>query len=962
LTAKANIVTGTAGLRRFLGVLSFPDKEQNVLIYTHHTVSALTAAASGWGRGVAEGFPDVSGGAFFSTVFDKTSGNPNLIRTEYKGIAGVAMDTLQATEGVFEGRYIGYLYGGKNQDTDDVYDYLFYTTDWGGKWHLIKKGVGVGPLRNSFMVSKTGGLLIAGGIDETDTGSNAIHEITIDSTTMEYTSDAVIASDITGLGIANAEILGFTTNGTVYYALIRIVADDAFIILQSDDAIDWITYNDGTYDIVAVNQGTKQFRVTGNQVSRFFDPGRLWIYESTGNDDSGNADKGYTITGVTYDTINTQTVITVAESISSAVVDGTIYHYPLVDVISATSFDREWPPAFLTNGTDLFIVGGSPLKVYVSKSSFTGDSMTVKEIIERESLRVGLSASEIDADEEEEDSIPGYSIDSLQSLKSSLLPLQKGFQFDVVTYDKKVNFIKDKNRTPIAIDTNDLDAHPDGQEIGNLVEVHLEDRTGKVPKRVEVSYYDFDLNYEEAIQTDYRNDVPHHVVKQINLPLFLQAQQAQKIATALLWGAETEAKRYSIQLPIMKYIKMVAGDRLSFSLSGVDYDLKATQLSCDWETMVMIVQATGYNVEIYEHSTVPPEWAEIAQVKRPLSGIMLLDCPITSPVDDDFGFYALAAPIRSDEPNWTGVHLYVRPAFDSRWIFMGSITKKGSFGQALTVLQAPVVPYLKDTVNTVDIGMMGGDLLSVSDDEFDKGRNTAIVGGEIIRFQNATDLGNRVYRLSGLIRGLFGTEEYVHTHRQEDMFVLLDTVKRIDTSINHVGQLLEYRYITIGTTEERVLRFQNDAVGKKPLSPVSITAVKYAHDVGTAPKGTWHIEWMSRSRGITSWITELNPPLSDGLEQFIIQFLDDDDEVLLEHTVTVLKRSFDRKPHFDFKLVTESYTDIYGETQNIYGQDQVYGGEANQIRIRICQVSEGLSKVQEELGRGTFSPIQVFTA
>jgi len=63
---------------------------------------------------------------------------------------------------------------------------------------------------------------------------------------------------------------------------------------------------------------------------------------------------------------------------------------------------------------------------------------------------------------------------------------------------------------------------------------------------------------------------------------------------------------------------------------------------------------------------------------------------------------------------------------------------------------------------TVDIGTVNSLRTDVTDDEFFANQNLAKIGDEIIAWKTAEDLGSGVWRITQLIRGMFGTEAVEH--------------------------------------------------------------------------------------------------------------------------------------------------------------------------------------------------------
>ena len=81
---------------------------------------------------------------------------------------------------------------------------------------------------------------------------------------------------------------------------------------------------------------------------------------------------------------------------------------------------------------------------------------------------------------------------------------------------------------------------------------------------------------------------------------------------------------------------------------------------------------------------------------------------------------------------------------------------------------------LPGTDGTVDVMLTDPEQWLVSCDEsaLDEGANLALLGGELIQFTTADALGSGQFRLSGLVRGVRGTE--VASHAAGDRFLLIE--------------------------------------------------------------------------------------------------------------------------------------------------------------------------------------------
>jgi hypothetical protein len=103
-------------------------------------------------------------------------------------------------------------------------------------------------------------------------------------------------------------------------------------------------------------------------------------------------------------------------------------------------------------------------------------------------------------------------------------------------------------------------------------------------------------------------------------------------------------------------------------------------------------------------------------------------------------------------------------------------------------------------------------LASITQEVFDNvsTKNLCVIGrdvtgrGELLQFRDATllaidEYGRATYRLSYLLRGMFGTEAYANNHAADEPFLLLDErVQRIPFNTELTGVALNYRAVSNG--------------------------------------------------------------------------------------------------------------------------------------------------------------------
>jgi hypothetical protein len=263
---------------------------------------------------------------------------------------------------------------------------------------------------------------------------------------------------------------------------------------------------------------------------------------------------------------------------------------------------------------------------------------------------------------------------------------------------------------------------------------------------------------------------------------------------------------------------------------------------------------------------------------------------------------------REDDDNAElGVYLAATTAYGSFWrsiLFGGPliigdphIPYRATLGNVVsmtgdwdaTSLDEGALLWDEDTELTVDL--IYGELVSVTEEEIYQGKNDAALAGEIIQFQNATVVvneededglwdGKKRYLLTKLLRGRRGTENLIENHAGGSYFCLLDNAvvfwRTRAVYLNGSADFwVEHPALTfpdVGQIDDTFTQVGNNM---KPYSPVNVTAE------WLSPGGDIKLSWDGRSRYSDLFLlTGANPPLGEDREEYLVEIIDDADEVL----------------------------------------------------------------------------------
>jgi len=160
-----------------------------------------------------------------------------------------------------------------------------------------------------------------------------------------------------------------------------------------------------------------------------------------------------------------------------------------------------------------------------------------------------------------------------------------------------------------------------------------------------------------------------------------------------------------------------------------------------------------------------------------------------------------------------------------------------------------------------------------------------LLGNEIIQFKNAVLVSGTTYKLSGLLRGRFGTEIPESSHGVGESFVLLSSPGVISLQgapTSDIGQARIYDAVTTGQTlpsgqQQTITEHANTLVC---FSPVLLTATNN----GVA--GDISLRWTRRDRKTWQWLPSVDVPMSEANEAYIISIYNGAGTVVLR-TISV---------------------------------------------------------------------------
>ena len=393
--------------------------------------------------------------------------------------------------------------------------------------------------------------------------------------------------------------------------------------------------------------------------------------------------------------------------------------------------------------------------------------------------RAGLAAGDINVSALTDD-VVGYQIPRQIPARTALETLMAAYSFDAAEEEWKIVFKKRGGASAATLTSADLRAHAAGTQAPDLaVETRTQDL--ELPTHFTLSYESKVRDYEIASQHAVRVDKETQLMRSSSLGLVMTDSSAKQLAEVLLKQMWVGRHRYAFSTTY-KWLKLAPADVIT--VNGKEMRIVAVadrggvlDFACDSEEAGVYASAA-----VADDLTIEaPDLSSDAYIPSMIG----LDLP---PLDEDFGSAGIYIALYGLAADFAGGTIQRSIDGGATYQDVGYVAATASAvaGDCDTTLADGIAGLIDYTAGlTVDLAASAGELASATDADLLGGANLAAVGSvaggwEIIQFKTVVDNGANNYTLTGLLRGLYGTERFMATHAADERFVLLDDLTGID--------------------------------------------------------------------------------------------------------------------------------------------------------------------------------------
>jgi hypothetical protein len=471
------------------------------------------------------------------------------------------------------------------------------------------------------------------------------------------------------------------------------------------------------------------------------------------------------------------------------------------------------------------------------------NDVDIDDIVTAECARVGLTAGQIDVTGLAGLTCTGYG--TAQGARASLEQLAADRYFEVFT-DDKLRFVLRGGASAVTVAYADTGVAVDspGDPFNGL------DRADElaVPAFHAFTFPDLTRDYESGTVMSDRLVGQSSEVRQLQSSVVMTPSEAKGRVDTYTADARVASHTGVVTLGL-DHIQRTPTDLITLTdVDGTTYRTRLVRMT--FADFVFGCEVVLDDATVLQSSGIAPADGEpaITVEEAGATVLTLVDAPILRDADDDNGMYGAALVHGTGQ----GSRIYKSPD-DVTFTPVIDVTEDAVGGSATTALGSFTGGYVYDEVNTVTVVLVpGGTLASSTRDAMQADRQINVAGlqlasgeWEVFRYRTATLVGTNQYTLSGLLRGLQGTEAYIAGHAVGERFVSLRMtgLRRLPMETSEIGVERFWKGVTLGqdTTSVASQAFTHNAVGRRPYSPTSLRAFRTTgNDI--------ELTWMRRTR------------------------------------------------------------------------------------------------------------------
>jgi hypothetical protein len=511
-------------------------------------------------------------------------------------------------------------------------------------------------------------------------------------------------------------------------------------------------------------------------------------------------------------------------------------------------------------------------------------SLTVGSCITRLLYRAGISGDRIITSALTAKEVKGYALSGPQETNRAIESLLLTYDILAKERNGKLHFFERDDSSYVEVLEDDLAAHEPSQETPKDITVtEVADR--QLPSRVVFSFIDEEADYGRGSINEpiINSNLP--IIESYDVPLVMNAEDARAIAHRMLWSKYAERGQIEITLP-PKYINIEEGDLLLIQSKDEVYSSRINELQIG-DNYLIQVRATLEQIQTLRKPNLPYQPPKRPPNTEPyeapdLHVELFTIAALSAEHYQKFGIYYAIATKNSDgeidgNVAYRGGKLYSSPG-GSDYVEIGTLPSRAHMGKVIDPIGLESVDIYDewDDISELVVYMYSGKLESHPKASVYASNtlNRMLVNFEMIAFANAELIDEKTYKLTGLLRGLRGTDFTLANHSADERVILLtnSTIGFIELTNSEYNYPPYIRAVPYGSFvgDETDISLSGYEIWQT-AAPLPVVDIQ--RDPSEEPlTNDLFIKWTRQSRAIMRRFETKNGPRLDPFEKYRVRF------------------------------------------------------------------------------------------
>ena len=380
----------------------------------------------------------------------------------------------------------------------------------------------------------------------------------------------------------------------------------------------------------------------------------------------------------------------------------------------------------------------------------------VASIILEISHRCHLNIDDIDASTIDQP-VEGFMLSNRVTGNEAIDILRASYFFDINTYcSELICFVKRGYQQEVSINSSECLKLTDTSYVDEI-----QIPSSSIINTIDLWFMNQENNYASSYKY-FNYETASHVKKTaIRLPIAMTEAEAEQIGSLILHNAHTENRVIKFSIPTTS-LQLKPSDFVALQHDEQFYTIRLINIVIN----ELVTNVTGIidNKHHYYMTTYSKQQLNINYTIYDESQLVILSLPFV-PNNINSSFLAIYFS------NYCTTPLYAKFAtdIDQDWTKILNLIPSNSIAVSVDFQQVTVANiYHIDEFNYILI--KANKLYLPNTDSF----HYAMVGQELLSFKYIRQIEHGLYKVSHLIRGLFGTEQYMTQHYNGELFVLID--------------------------------------------------------------------------------------------------------------------------------------------------------------------------------------------